>query len=141
MNILHTFGWILFNNLDLIIPGMQSAIYVTVSQVNCSFFKVRRQEKRCFHAQRIKYMLFAIYDQSVNIEFGSTSYTRIAPRFVLIFFPQGIRQRQNSNRRRLVFIRREYNELNGRTLDGSSYSPFQVRISTAKREVLPGRMI
>ena len=64
---LHTFGGILFNNLDLIIPGMQSAICVTVSQVNCFFFEVWRQEKGCFHAQRIKYMLLAVYDQSVNI--------------------------------------------------------------------------
>ena len=61
---------ILFDNFELISPGMQSAVCVTVSQVNCSFFEVWRQEKRCFHAQRIKDMLFAVYDQSrsANIE-------------------------------------------------------------------------
>ena len=64
---LHTFGGILFDNLDLIMPGMQNAICITVSQVNCLFFKVRCQEKGCFHAQRIKYMFLAVYDQSVNI--------------------------------------------------------------------------
>ena len=102
--LLNTFGRILFNNLNLIIPGMQSAICVTVSQVNCSFFEVWGQEKGCFHAQRIKYMLLAVYDQSVGHEFVP-SYTSITPKFALIPFPQGIRQRQNSSHRRLVFIK------------------------------------
>ena len=98
---LRTFGRILFDNLDLIVPGMQSAICVTVSQVNCLFFKVWRQVKGCFHAQRIKYILFAVYDQSVKIGIMNLKYitTRIAPRFALIPFPQGIRQHQHSSRK------------------------------------------
>lgn len=58
-------------------------------------------------------MLLAVYDQSVGHEFVP-SYTSITPKFALIPFPQGIRQRQNSSRRRLVFMKQQHNELNGR---------------------------
>ena len=59
---MQTFGVVLLDNFKLITPGMHIALCVTVSQVNCLFFEVRRQEKRGFHAQRIKEMLLAVHD-------------------------------------------------------------------------------
>ena len=64
---LHTLGGILFDDLDLISPRMQGAILITVSKVDCFFSELRRQEKGCLHAQRIKDILLAVYEPSADV--------------------------------------------------------------------------
>ena len=64
----------------------------------------------------------------------STSRTKIAPRFDLIPFPQGHRQRQYSSRRQL-FVKWQW--FKRAQFKVATYSLFQVQISGVKLETLP----